>query len=1016
MVHIKRSFLMILMSLCAGNISAQITTVDLSASPTWKMAASAANAIVPGTADNGATVSVAAYAPGTVWITGTVPGTVFSTYVDNGKYTNPYIDRNVATQLFEKGQDLAKDAITKGHGWWFRTNFTVSETATDRRIWLHFKGINYRAQIYVNGQRMNNQDGANESRGAFKHFYFDITAVAVRGTASGNALAVLILPNTQVDDWHQVTALDHTSNGGVLSGDGPTFICSDGWDWIPTIPDRNVGVYDQVLLESRGPVRVKYPFVNPTVSADVASASVAVSAQLENNSAASVSGTLTATLSSGQTVSSAVTVAAGAKQIVKLAAMTIPNVKLWWPNGYGAQDLYDCNIKFEETGKVSDAADIRFGCRKLSYTNTASGYLVIWVNDTRIMCRGGNWGMDEAMKRWDPNHLEMKIRWHHALHTNMIRNWVGQTDRELFYDLCDKYGILIWDDFWCPHPVDGPDPTDQAHFVRHAVEKIKRCRNHPCMALYCGKNEGDRNGIMNADLKGAIDTCNPGLRYIKWSTDAAGGVHGNGPYGWRKPDAIFTGSQGDQIYGFTSEIGMTSVWVDRTARRSISQSNLSPVCDGAGTITNAYWGWHDFCNGSAMQGGAFCRDLINNWGFTNPGGDQFAYNKEFCKFAQNQNYDGYRGMFESYNSKMNDGSGSATSGCVIWMTNPSWPSTVFQSYEYWGDVNATGWGMAKASEPVHIQTSFNTNYLLDVINNTRQALNNYNASCEVWSTTGVKVATVQNATMNFPANSKTNTGLTIANTGAATNVYFMNCLLKDASGKVVSKNVYARAKGNDWNQMTVVKGMSKIAAGTELTATAWTHVKSESTHSLSATITNTTANKIAHMIRFTLLKRGVAESGSGATYVDPRVMPTYFNDNYISLMPGETFPLTFEYNDKDAGTTPDNVDLEIAGFTVTEGVIAVASVGNIQPSIFENAVQHISVGYVPSRGIMITAGKASDLSVAVFDMLGKQVAVGRVSGTDKVYVGSQSMTRGLYIVKLTDAVTAKTLVRKVVVR
>jgi hypothetical protein len=1001
--------------ICVGFAFAQVTSVDLSTSSTWKMTGSTTNAIQGGVADGGAAISAAGYAPGSTWLSATVPGTIFSTFVDNSKYTDPYVDRNIATQLFEKGVDLCNDAVSKSQGWWYRTNFTVADTATNRRVWLHFKGINYKAQVWVNGQRINDQDGNNTSVGFFKHFYYDITSVAVRGTANANALAVLILPNTAGGSWHQVTAADHGSNGGVLSQDGPTVIPSGGWDWIPTIPDRDAGILDQVMLETKGPATIKYPFVQQTVSADYTSASITVSAQMENNTANALAGTLTATLSTGQTVSAAVNLTANQKLIVKLNPITISNVKLWWPNGYGAQNLYTCDFNFTESGKVSDDTLITFGCRSISYTIDHT-FLVIWINGKRIMCKGGNWGLDEAMKRWDTAHMEMQVRMSHDLHMTMFRNWVGQTDRELFYSLCDKYGILIWDDFWMPHPNDGPDPTDQTLFMNHAMEKIKRGRNHPCLALYCNKNEGDRNGILDAPIKACIDTCNPGMRDILFSTNSPDGVQGNGPYGWRKPDDVFTGASGDHVHGFTSEIGMPCPWVYRTGRHAVSQANLSPVCNATGTVTNAYWGWHDFCNGSAMQGGAFCTDLVNDWGFVAPSDTNFYYTKQFCKFAQNQNYDGYRAMFEAYNCHMNDGSNSTTSGCVIWMSNCSWPSNVWQTYDYYGDCNAAGFGLGKACEPVHVQATYGAvanSFTLDVINNSLQDLSNYTASCEVWSTSGTKVSPVQSAAMTFPANSKTSTNLTIVNSSSNTNVYFMNCLLKDPNGKVVSKNVYCRAKGNDWTQLKTVQSLPKVTVGTELTGNLTTAANG-STVTISGTLTNSSTTKIAHMIRLTVLKQGVTESGSGSTYVDPRILPTYYNDNYFSLMPGESIPVSMEYDLSNSDGKQGIVD--VTGFTVADGTIAPVGTHSVQPTISENMPKGISVAYVPTKGIVIKSDKAARFSVTVFDMLGNQVSFSRVEGKGEINVGQHAITSGLYFVKLVDAATAKTAVHRVMVR
>jgi hypothetical protein len=272
---------------------------------------------------------------------------------------------------------------------------------------------------------------------------------------------------------------------------------------------------------------------------------------------------------------------------------------------------------------------------------------------------------------------------------------------------------------------------------------------------------------------------------------------------------------------------------------------------------------------------------------------------------------------------------------------------------------------------------------------------------------------VQSTTATFPANSKTTTAVTVVNTSSNTNVYFMNCLLKDATGKVVSKNAYCRAKNNDWTQMKSVQSLPKVTVGTELTGNL-SAASSGSTVTISGTLTNTSATKVAHMVRLTVLKQGVTESGSGSTYVDPRILPTYYTDNYFSLMPGESMPVSMEYDQKDAGGRIGVV--EVTGFTVADGIITPGGVSVSPLAVIENILKSISVGYVPSKGIMITADKAANLSVAVFDMLGKLVASGQVEAADKTSVGPRNITKGLYIIRLTDAVTAKTVIQRVMVR
>ena len=148
--------------------------------------------------------------------------------------------------------------------------------------------------------------------------------------------------------------------------------------------------------------------------------------------------------------------------------------------------------------------------------------LTISVNGARVFIRGGNWGMDEGMKRIPRERLEAEIHMHQIAHLNLIRNWVGQSTGEDFYELCDKYGMLIWDEFFQPNPNDGPDPDDLETYMANVRDKILRYRNHPSIAVWCARNEGfppkeidDRLRVLMAELE-------PTRRYQPSSTSGAG--------------------------------------------------------------------------------------------------------------------------------------------------------------------------------------------------------------------------------------------------------------------------------------------------------------------------------------------------------------------------------------------------------------------------------------------------------------------------------------------------------------
>ena len=214
--------------------------------------------------------------------------------------------------------------------------------------------------------------------------------------------------------------------------------------------------------------------------------------------------------------------------IVKLNPSTTPalrlqNPKLWWPAGYGEQNLYDVKLSFE-TGRhdVSDMKAFRAGVRQFTYSDGEDGALKIFINGRRFIARGGNWGFPESMLRYRAREYDAAVRYHKEMNFTMIRNWVGQTGDDAFFEACDKYGIVIWQDFWLANPYDGPDPDDNELFMRNAEDFVERIRNHPSIGLFCGRNEGDPPKPLEDGLTDLVDRLDPGMKYFPASAHAGG--------------------------------------------------------------------------------------------------------------------------------------------------------------------------------------------------------------------------------------------------------------------------------------------------------------------------------------------------------------------------------------------------------------------------------------------------------------------------------------------------------------
>ncbi|AEY85517.1 glycosyl hydrolase [Streptomyces hygroscopicus subsp. jinggangensis 5008] len=181
--------------------------------------------------------------------------------------------------------------------------------------------------------------------------------------------------------------------------------------------------------------------------------------------------------------------------------------------------------------------------------------LKIVVNGVRVLARGGNWGWDELLRRMPAERMDAAVCMHRDMNFTMIRNWVGSSDREEFFAACDAHGILVWNDFpnaWAM------DPPDRDAFISIARDTVLRYRSHPCVAVWCGANEGNPPAAVDKGMREAVEQQAPGILY---QNNSAGGiVTGGGPYGWVEPEKYFDPmTYGSKDFGFHTEIGMPVV-------------------------------------------------------------------------------------------------------------------------------------------------------------------------------------------------------------------------------------------------------------------------------------------------------------------------------------------------------------------------------------------------------------------------------------------------------------------------
>ena len=858
------------------------------------------------------------------WYQATVPGTVLTTLVDRGVYPDPDYGLN----------NLAIPESLNKQDYWYRAPFELPAAyEAGQHLFVTFKGVNYEAEVWINGHRLGGM------KGAFVRGTFDISTYLKR--AGRNVIAVKVAPPPHPGlPQEESLSAGAGENGGTLAQDGPTFIAAEGWDWIPSVRDRNTGLWQDVVLHAtRDFMLGDAQVITALPQVDNSVADVSIEVPVTNLSRAPLRATVRATISRRDgdmkpiRVSKDVTLTPGEQSVrftsADFAALKLQHPKLWWPNGYGAPDLHELTLEVLQGAQLSDQASSRFGVRavtyelslvdqsghlrrveadftkgrelgvritdgrhqsirKLSDNNWATGlrpeadgttairplpetslspFLVIKVNGVRIAARGGNWGTEDWRKRIERERLEPYFRLHREANVNIIRNWVGQNTEEAFFDLADEYGLMVLNDFWASTQDYNLEPQDVNLFMNNARDVVKRYRNHPSVVLWFGRNEGVPQPVLNE----ALETMIYQLDGTRWYTGSSNRINlqNSGPYSYQTPASYFT----EHAKGFSVEVGTPSFPTVEAFQAAVPAIDQWPLGD-----TVSYHDWHPDGNGSIKS---FTTAMANAYGAP-------ASLAEFERKAQLLNYESHRAIFEG----MNAGLWRQNSGRMLWMTQPAWPSTMWQILSHDYDTHGAYYGVKSAAEPVHVQMNLPDHQLM-VVNNPATALSGATLSWFAWSVDGKMVGHGERPVQVAAVATSENIDVGISELLAQHKLIVLKLSLKDASGNQLSQNVY-------WPSATLAdqQELNKLAPVQLGVSARWGKPAADGERRLEVTLSN---------------RNGVPALGGKLTLFNPvgeRILPVYYSDNYLGLMPGEARTVTLAFKRQ------GDVRLDLRGWNV----------------------------------------------------------------------------------------------------
>jgi mannosylglycoprotein endo-beta-mannosidase len=836
--------------------------------------------------ENGSVISSPDY-PLSNWIPAVVPGTVLTTMLENKQIPDPFYGMNneKIPDIFKSGPDF--------YTYWFVKDF--KETVKNgEQVWLHLRGVNYSSDVYLNGKKLNSK----RHSGMFLRQSYNITSALLK--SGSNRLAVIVFPPDALGN----------ANGGQ-GGDGTIaknvahqYVA--GWDWIQPIRDRNTGIWDKVIIEKTGKVNMKNPHIVTLVpgprkpEGSQKAAVVKVSTELENTTSAPVKGLLLYVLD-GRKISREVTLKPHTTTEISLPDLQLENPKLWWPHGYGAQHLYPLKMQFLVNGTISDEENLNVGVREIQADwNAVTKSKQISVNGQRVFIKGGNWIISDAMLRFSDARYDAEVRFHRDMNLNLLRIWGGAlTERPEFYDACDKYGILVMQDFWGSGDCNGrwldpmklddqwtrrKYPDDHGLFLASAADQIKMIRNYPSLAIWCGGNEITLPEDIMLPLR---DSILPKLDGTRWFVDYSNsddmsfnslGGNGDGPYGIQPLKRFFE----YRTWPFNSEIGSVGVGDYESLERFLPMQNMTaPVYsakDGKETV-DSVWEYHKYIGYS---------NYVNAYG-------KARDVRDFGKKAQLVNYDQYRALMEGFSAHMWDW----YTGVIIWKTQNPWTALRGQMYDYYLDPNACLYGLRNGSAPLHIMfnqadstvmvanNTFKHQYDMMMIikavdmNGKEKSLGQF--FVEIGASTTRSILSIRSEIKDL----------------AKKEGMFLSLQLANTKKEILSDNLYwlPDAEGT-------YSGLNKMPK-----ADLDIQVRQSEKGKVEVTLSNPAKNPVAFFNRLSL--------------VDPktrkRVLPVFYDDNYVSVLPGQKKTVIMDYGQ----TGSESPLVSIEGWNVKEQFIPV---------------------------------------------------------------------------------------------
>lgn len=867
-------------------------------------------------------VSKASYTPAN-WYDAMVPTTVLNALVKQKVYLDPrmglnnYLIPDVSDE-FNAKHDLHKyNYLNNGRNpwkdpYWYRTEISLPESYKGKKVWLNLYGINYRADVWVNGHLIADKDSVY---GMFRRFRLDVTKYVY--TKQKNCVAIKIYqvdhpgipdPGTQLKVFGPVRG--HAQD--IFKDE--TLKLSGGWDCAPVVRDRNMGIYQKVTLESTGDVILENPFIVTTLpQKDTTVADVNIKLELKNTSDIEFSGVVDAQITLVNEVkfpsyikhmegslkpilvSKSIRLKPGEKRLIELdshefKSLLIAHPYLWYPNGYGQQYLHHIKLTVGSPKSISDLKEFDFGIREVKKELKRIGDeagLVYYINGRKVFCKGG-WIQPDILLDNPQKRIYDEVRLMAEANINIIGSEDMPAPDETWLDCCDKYGLMWWHVFyqcWRTYPGTETEhyPLDHSLAIAGVEDIIRRYRNHPSIITWFGVNEVLPDEHLYKLTKQAVmklDSTRPYIPTTSTSWDIqsltpymledypTGTTDDGAPdYTWEQSSYFFDKIREVHLQMFRNELGMPSIPLYSSLKKFIPTIDHLDNVNSPIFPLDSIWAEH-----GAWDVNNYCYRSYDNAIRTLMGDPKSG--KAYSQFGQILSADGYRAMFEAANHRMWD----ITSGVMIWKINSCWPDVCWQIYDWYLNPNASYYFAKKAMEPVHIQLNAN-DFKVSLVNATYSQLKNVVVTAKVISR-DLKTLWSSSQTASIDSNCYHEL-FEIPRRADYDYNYFVKLELRSSEGKLLSDNLYwfySQHADYSW-----------LAALEKPLLERTVKVKKEMGEYVYEVKLANKSSKLSFFNHLALTD----ESGE-------EILPVFWSDNFITLFPGEEKTLIARFAATDA--------------------------------------------------------------------------------------------------------------------